>query len=188
MTAGSAEEPGLFFSFFEGPEALRAKAAALELDLEGRLNNGAEIIWNPPYAGILDAMTARVLENVRRRGVRRLFIDGLGGVEQMAFIPERVIPVVAAFLDALRQLGVTTMYTWEMTDLLGEDLRPPQRNISEISHNFLLLRYSETNGVLERRISVLKMRANAFDPAVHRFSIGRGGISVGPPAATAAAS
>ena len=164
---------------------MRAKGAALELDLEPRLADGsAEFMWEPPYAGLVDALTARVLENVRRRRVRRLFIDGLDGLEQMAFITERVTAVMAAFLNELRHLGVTTMYSWEMPDLVGADLHPPRRNISALTDNFLLLRYTEINSVLERRISVLKMRSSAFDPAVHRFTIGRGGISVaaaGPP-------
>ena len=79
----SAATPGLLFGFYETPPRLNAKVDAVCKPLRQLIDTGAvELLWQPPTDGLIDEYGERLLEAVRRRGVRRLFIDGLGRVPE----------------------------------------------------------------------------------------------------------
>jgi len=85
LSQSSDAERGLLFGFYETPERIKAKASEVCPPLRGLLDCGVvEVLWQPPTDGLLDAYGAHLLEAVRRRGVRRLFIDGLGGFQAAA--------------------------------------------------------------------------------------------------------
>jgi len=76
LSQSSAQEPGLLFGFYEMPLRLRHKAASVGIKLGDLIDQGHfEILWHPPTEDILDALGNRLLEIVRRRGVKRLVID-----------------------------------------------------------------------------------------------------------------
>ena len=100
------DEPGLLMEFYETPARTVAKAEMVSRPLCGLLDSGAvEILWQPPTGGILDAYGQRLLENVRRRGVRRLFIDGLGAFQGAAANPVRIGYYLTALTNELRAQG-----------------------------------------------------------------------------------
>ena len=108
------ECPGLHFGFYEQPEAISMKVDALGLPLKGLLEQEqVEVLWQPTTEGILDEACHRLLDAIRRRGVRRLFIDGLEGFERLTTDRERLGHVFAALSNELSVLGVTTLYTAE---------------------------------------------------------------------------
>ena len=82
-------------------------------------------MWRPLNENILDSLGHELLEAVRRRGVRRLVIDALGGFERAAVQKERLVEFFATLTNELRALGVTAIATWEMRDLFGHDLHAP---------------------------------------------------------------
>src|ERR1700738_3328685 len=85
LSQSSAQDPGLFFGFYETPLRLRVKAAGLGIKLDGLIEQGhLEILWHPPTEDILDALGNRLLDAVRRRRVKRLVIDGLLGFQEIA--------------------------------------------------------------------------------------------------------
>jgi circadian clock protein KaiC len=49
-----------------------------------------EVLWQPTTEGILDEACHRLLNAVRRRGVQRLFIDGLEDFERLTTDRERL--------------------------------------------------------------------------------------------------
>ena len=69
---------------------------------------------------MLDAYGERLLEAVHKRKVRRLFIDGLNGFKKAAIDPGRMDHFFTALANELRVLGVTTLYTLEVPDILGQ--------------------------------------------------------------------
>jgi len=165
------DEPGLLMGFSETPARLAAKAGMVCRPLCGLLDTGAvEILWQPPTGGILDAYGQRLLENVRRRGVRRLFIDGLGAFQGAAADPVRMGHYLTALTNELRALGVSTVYTVEAPDLFHSHVRVPNNDVSSlISDNLILLRYVESKSRHRRLISVLKVRDSDFDPSFHEY-------------------
>ena len=71
---------------------------------------------------ILDELAHRLLDAVQRRGVKRLVIDGLQSFEQATFEPERIVRFWSALSNELRALGVTTLHTLELPELLGNGI------------------------------------------------------------------
>ncbi len=182
LSASNADEPGLLFGCYESPERLRLKAATMGFDLAAaEQRNDVALHWHPTGEYILDELAHRLLDAVRRRGVRRLVIDGVSGFQQAALEPERIVRFWSALSHELRALGVTTLHTLEMPTLVGVDIRPPGSEISALAEAMILLRYVELRSRLCRLISLSKVREGAFDPTIREFSITDTGVVVGKP-------
>jgi circadian clock protein KaiC len=175
----SKAEPGLLFGFYETPDRLVANAAQIGLDLRTPAATGhLELIWNPPVERILDSLGNQLIDAVRKRAVKRLFVDGWGGFTGAADISERLAPFFAALSNELRALGVTTLYAAETENLVGPEIRMPTQGVSAVTENLLLLRFAETEGRLSRLISIIKVRGGGFDPAMREFAIGPRGVTL----------
>jgi circadian clock protein KaiC len=177
VARSSADEPALFFGFFETPARLLAIAEEIGLDLERHVEQGhAEILWQAPTEDIMDALAHRLLDAVRRRGVRRLFVDGLGGFIETAVQPTRITRFFAALSNELRALGATTIYTLETRDVVGSTVQMPVSGVSSLVENLIFLRYVEYHAEVRRLLSVLKVRTSSFDPKLREFEIDDRGI------------
>lgn len=188
LSLSSEQEPGLHFGFFETPDRLRAKARSLAIPLPHEEAHWFSIAWKPLSDGILDKLAHNLLDTVRARGIKRLFIDGLGGFERAAVHRPRLIEFFASLMDQLRHLGVTTMTTWEIREMVGADVAAPARDISAILDNMILLRQIEENHRLIRSISVQKMRDSNFDSSAYSIDFAKGGLHVGKSLSTNGAS
>ncbi|MGA7868052.1 MAG: ATPase domain-containing protein [Stellaceae bacterium] len=180
LSQSSTQEPGLYFGFYEIPMRLRLKAARIGIKLDGLIEQGhLETLWQPPTEDILDALGNRLVEAVRRRRVRRLVIDGLLGLQEIAFHrPRRISRFLAALANELRVLNVTTFYTAETRNLIGPVIEGPTISLSTIAENLILLRYVELRSQLRRLISVVKMRDSDFDSSLREFRITAQGIEL----------
>jgi circadian clock protein KaiC len=87
----------------------------------------------------------------------------------------------SALSNELRALGVTTLHTLEMPELIGADLRVPVSGVSSLAEVMVVLRYVELKSRLYRLISLFKVREGAFDPTIRKFEITAAGITVGEP-------
>ncbi len=179
------DNPGLFFGFYETPAAIRDKAKALGLALDQLVDEGhVEVVWQPTTEGLLDETCDRLVAAIDRRGVRRLFIDGLQGFERLAPEPERLGHIFSAFSSELRGRGISTLFTSE-ADLIGPVLGLPLsglslRGVSCIAEIILVMRYVELRSQLHRMISVLKVRDAEINSALHGFRISGNGIVIEP--------
>ena len=182
LSGASASEPGLLFGCYEPPERLRLKAARMGFDLVAAEQRGdVEMLWYPVGEHILDELAHWLLEAIRRRGVKRLVIDGISGFQQAALEPERIVRFWSALSNELRALGVTTLHTLELQELAGPEVREPVNGISSLAEVVVLVRYVELRSRLYRLISLLKVREGAFDPTIREFAINDTGIVVGGP-------
>ncbi len=173
-------EPGLLFGFYETPARIHAKAEAVCRPLLGLLDSGTvEVLWQPPTDGLLDAYGERLLENVRRRGVRRLFIDGLGAFQGAAVEPVRLNQYLTALMNELRALGVTTVYALAVPDIIGPYIRAPDGELTIPSDNLVLMRYVEARSRLHRILSVIKVRNSDFDPTIYEYVTTGQGLQIG---------
>jgi circadian clock protein KaiC len=168
----SAAEPGLFFGFYETPPRLKQQAAYIGLDLEGAVHRGdVEILWQPQGEALQDALAHRLLDAISRRGVRRLFLDGLGGFMEASVEPGRISRFFAILVNELRARGVTTLYTMETRDVIGPGIELPISGISSLVENLIALRYLEYHSRARRLLSVVKVRGSRFDPTMCEFAI-----------------
>ncbi len=182
LAGSTPAEPGLLFGCYEPPERVRYKAATMGLDLAGVEERGdLEILWYPVGEYILDELADRLLEAVRRRGVKRLLVDGISGFQQAVLEPERIVRFWSALSNELRALGITTLYTLELPDLTSQDLRVPVSGIATLSEVMVLVRYVELRSRLYRLISLFKVREGSFDPTIREFTISDTGVVVGKP-------
>ena len=180
ISRSSRSEPGLFFGFYETPVRLRQKSAALNIDLAAMEERGdVEIIWQSQGEHMLDELGHRLLESVRRRNVKRLFVDGLTGLVQAAVHPERIGRFFAVLANELRALGVTTLYTMELRDVVSSEVVLPIDGVSSLLENLIAFRYVEFNSRVHRLVSVIKVRDSDFDPSLREFRITAHGIEVG---------
>ena len=182
LSGSTSTEPGLLFGCYEPPERLLYKAVAMGLDLAGLEERGdLEILWYPVGEHVLDELAERLLDAVRRRGVKRLLVDGMSGFQQATLEPERIVRFWSALSNELRALGVTTLYTLELQDLASPDLRVPVDGIATLSEVMVLVRYVELRSRLYRLISLFKVREGSFDPTIREFTITDAGVAVGKP-------
>ena len=176
----STGEPGLLFGFYETPAGIHAKAEAVCPPLGSLLDSGAvEVVWQPPTDGLLDAYGERLLANVRRRGVRRLFIDGLDAFQGVAVEPARLNQYLTALMNELRALGVTTVYALPVPGIIGLHTRAPVGELAIPSDNLVLMRYVEMGSRLHRMISVIKVRNRDFDPTLYEYVTTGQGLQIG---------
>jgi circadian clock protein KaiC len=180
LACSSRAQPGLLFGFYETPERLSWKARSLGLDLDSLQQEGAlEILWQPPTERVLDALAYRLLEAVRKRGVKRLFIDGIDGFAKAAADPSRLTNFFSALTNELRVRGVTTMYTSELHDLFSTQVGLPMQGISSLVENIILLRFVECRAELLRLVTIVKQRDSAYDGTLRELRISSRGASLG---------
>jgi circadian clock protein KaiC len=175
----SEAEPGLFFGFYETPARIRVKADEVCRPLGSLFDSGAvELLWQPPTAGSIDSYGEQLLDAVRRRGVRRLFIDGLDAFRSTASEPGRMNHFLTALMNELRVQGVTTVYTLEVADIVGPHIQTSIGDLSCLAENLILMRYVGLRSHLYRLISVLKVRDSDFDSRLYQFTLTDQGVVI----------
>jgi circadian clock protein KaiC len=178
LHAGTAGEPGLHLSFFEGPDRLRTKARSLGLALEALEASGAvELMWQSPGEAMLDEIAARLLAAVARRGVRRLVIDGLSGFLEAAVHPERLNRFFSCLVNELRNRRVTVLMTLETRDVVSSVIAMPW-GVSGIVDNLLFLRFVHDEGHVERLLTIIKMRDTDYQAGLRRLHIDSQGMHI----------
>jgi circadian clock protein KaiC len=180
LSVSSATEPGLWFGFFETPQRLSLKARHLGLPVAEAVDRGdVELLWQPQRENVLDELAHRLLEAVRRRGVKRLFIDGLGGFLESATSPQRISRFFSCLTNELRALGATTIFTMEVPEIIGPVVKVPATGLSATLENLIFLRFVERASSLHRLLSVHKVRDSGHDPCLREFFISDRGVRVG---------
>ncbi len=177
LAGSSADEPGLMLSFYESRAQLRARAVGVAPHFAAMADAGhVTFLWQRNSEDLIDRVAHDLLERVRQAGVRRLVIDGLLGFTDMTVQPERIPLFFRALTSQLRELGVTTLCTTEVPELVGPVSRPPLSRLTPIAENLIMLRHVEYQGRLERVVSLMKVRDSAFDTRLRTFEIGRKGF------------
>jgi circadian clock protein KaiC len=179
LAAGIARgEPCLYFGFFESPDRLLAKAAAVGNDLHAACDAGLlRVVWQPPVELFLDELAARLLAEVRSRKVTRLFIDGMEGFTESILHRERISTFLTALTVELRGLDVTTLVSEELP-LFSESINHTRSTLSAVAENILLLRYVEITSEVQRLFSIMKLRESSFDSSIRPFAISSRGIEM----------
>jgi len=183
LAAGVGEqEPGLYLGFSETPANLLRNAEGLGPELSRRLRNKlVELSWQPPSDDLIpDAMAEEVIGLVRNKGIRRLFIDGIGGFTDAMLGRERTGKFFAAFGNELRTLGVATIFSEQTPDLFAPKIELPLHELAATMDNIIVLRHVELRARLHRLISVMKMRGDGTDSSLREFSITERGIEISP--------
>ncbi|MCP3100936.1 Circadian clock protein KaiC [Myxococcus sp. K15C18031901] len=176
-------ESCLYMGFYESPERLLHKLAAVGMDLDGAVEAGRmHILWQPPAECILDVLAHQLLSTVKQHRIQRVFVDGLSAMGQAAPDASRMGSFFAALTQELRYEAATTVFSLETPRLFGPVLDVPlEIGPSAVAENLFFLRHVELEGRLRRLLSIFKLRDADFDPSLREFVISRQGIEVQPP-------
>lgn len=173
------EEPGLHFGFYESPQRLRLKAAALGLDFAALEQSGALTIqWKSVTTELIDKLALDLLRTVEEKNIKRVFLDSLGGMTRAAADKSRILDLFTALMGELRARNVTVVASWEVKSLLGGEIDAPAPDLSGIVDNLLVLRFVQEPAELKRQLSILKIRDNPYDPALLEVTIASQGLDV----------
>jgi circadian clock protein KaiC len=188
LNAGAgANETCLYCGFDEPPPRILRKAKSIGMDLGVHASSGVlDIQWHPPREPLADCIVETLLANVRRRGVRRIFIDGFGGLRAGLIYPERALPFASSLDGKLRALGVTVLWSEEITTSFGSELVIPT-GASQTVDNILLLRRVEQRAQTRRLISVMKTSGQGHENSVRELRITNHGVQIASTSETAEA-
>jgi circadian clock protein KaiC len=179
LAAGTVAEPALHFGFYETPQRLFMKAAALGFDFASLHEQGAlHVAWQPTTEGLLDGLGAHLLKLVDEKNIKRVLIDSLGGMTRVAHNPVRLTEFFSALMGELRARDVTVFATWEVRGLFGPEITSPVPDLSSVVDNLLLMRFVEHDSELKRMLTILKVRDSVYDASLLEMVIRHQGIDL----------
>ncbi|NML17135.1 ATPase domain-containing protein [Azohydromonas caseinilytica] len=140
LARASAQEPGLYFGFYESPEFLLQISRMQGIDLQPLVDAGVlHFAWQPFGENLLDELAASLLEAIRRTGARRVVIDGLGGFAAATAYDARDGSFLASLANELRRSGATSLITVEETDPQRATLPVSTPTMSALCDNIIKL-------------------------------------------------
>ena len=183
---GKRNEPGLYFGFYETPERLIECAENVKLPLRRHVEAGlVSMQWQSSLRYSLDALGEMLIDDVRRRKVKRVVIDGIDGFRQCAVHPERTLRFLTAVTNELRALDVTVLITEETQKIFGPEVEVRIPGISALVDNIILLEYLDVGSELRRLLSIVKQRGSGHDGNVRELKITDSGVDLASDATSA---
>jgi circadian clock protein KaiC len=171
------QEPVLYLGFMESEAQLREKARVYGMDLGAAEAAGqVRFMMLPGHDLEADQIAAALVEDIERRGVRRLVIDSVAELQRGVVFQGRVPDFLSALVSYLRGRNVTSYLTLDLPVIMGPQLELAGTPLSVLAENLLLFRQVEYRGRLHRVFSVFKMRFSGYEPEIYELAItpGRG--------------
>jgi circadian clock protein KaiC len=173
-------EKAAYFLFDEGIPTLKARAAAMGMDVDGHCRSGDLKLYQVDPAELSPGeFASRVRHAVEVDGCKFLAIDSLNAFLQAMPGEKYLLLQMHEMLSYLNQQGVLTMLVLGQHGMIG-DVRS-EVDLSYLSDTILLFRYFEAEGQLLKAVSAVKSRVTAHENSIRQFGIGADGISVGEP-------
>jgi circadian clock protein KaiC len=181
VAAAKRGERAALFIFDENRRSLLKRSAAVGMDLAGPLEEGLITAQQVDPAELAPGEFANLVrEAVEKNGARTIVIDSLNGYLN-AMPEERFLTLhLHEMLTYLSDHGVATILVMAQHGLIGTNMISSV-DVSYLADCVVLLRYYEADGELHKAISVMKKRSGDHEKAIREFSMGEGGLNVGPP-------
>jgi circadian clock protein KaiC len=181
MAAAARGDHVSFFVFDETRKSLFARSKALGMDLEGAVTKKLITVQQVDPAELAPGEFAHLVRQaVEDRGARLIVIDSLNGYLN-AMPEERFLTLhLHELLTYLSEHGVGTILVMAQHGLIGSNMITSV-DVSYLADCVVLLRYYESEGELNKAISVMKKRSGNHERAIRDFSLSPVGIEVGQP-------
>jgi circadian clock protein KaiC len=170
-------------AFEEYPTDYLNRLRAFDVDPDAMVAAGKLLItYLRPLDLSVDEALAELLTNVRQSGATRVVIDSLTGFE-VALAPafrEDFRESLYRLVGALTATGVTVFMVHEAV-ATSTDLNFTGERVSFITDDILVQRYVELDGVLQKVLSVVKMRRSTHSQAFWRYQLTETGAVIGEP-------
>lgn len=180
-TGAAVGEPGLYYTFYESVNRWARKCEAMGIEVVPHLQSGMiQAIWQGETEHYLDEVVDSILATVKRYGIKRVFIDGVGGLREGMFGAGRLHRALTALSNELRAHDVTTLLT-EETEIFASEISAPISDLSAVTDNIFFVRQVEVESELRRVLSIIKTRDFESEHRVHEFFLSEHGIRIGNP-------
>lgn len=173
-------EAGMFISFEEFPNSLYRDAASLGWNLPALEKEGKfHIIFTSPQVLLksLAVPESSLMQSIQNHEIKRVVLDSLTHFTQFILDGKELRSVYHQVTSAFRREGITALYLAE--EMRGDYTPDEKGRLSFVVDSLIMLRYLEIDSTIGRAIIVLKMRSSAHDTAIHSYSIGANGITIG---------
>jgi circadian clock protein KaiC len=173
-------EPGVV-AIFEKRPAGYLQTTSLGRELDQMIHDGkVAIVYLRPLDLSVDETLYELGEAIGRMQAKRVVIDSLSGFE-MAVSPgfrEDFRESLYRLVGVLTGLGVTVMMTMEIEDAYTE-LRLGPRENAFLADAIILQRYVELEGMLQRVMTVIKVRGSDHSKDLRLYEVDSTGLVIG---------
>ncbi len=170
-------------AFEEYPTDYLSRLGDFDVDPDAMVASGRlRVTYLRPLDLSVDEALAELLANVRESGATRVVIDSLTGFE-VALAPafrEDFRESLYRLVGALTATGVTVFMVQEAV-ATSADLSFSGERVSFITDDIIVQRYVELDGVLQKVLSVVKMRRSSHSQAFWRYHLTEAGAVIGEP-------
>ncbi len=179
-----ADEPGVFVSFEERAEDLRANAAAMGLDVAALEADGklAIVHADVPHGAVrsgefdIKGLLAIIEGQARSLGARRIALDAIDVLMRIFGDPQQEREEMYVLHDWLRDRGMTVIFTVK-ADPSGRQVYP----FLDFMADCVLFLDQRTEGqVRTRRLNVIKYRGSDFLSNEHPYILSPRGVVLMP--------
>lgn len=181
VAAANRREHAALFIFDESRRSLLKRSSAVGMELNRHLKGKSITAQQIDPAELAPGEFANLVRlAVERDGAKVVIIDSLNGYLN-AMPEERFLTLhLHEMLTYLGDHGVATILVMAQHGLIGSNMISSV-DVSYLADCVVLLRYYEAEGELHKAISVMKKRSGMHEKAIREFSMGSGGLNVGPP-------
>jgi circadian clock protein KaiC len=178
--AAARGEPAVIFTFDEGIGTLFSRASAIGMPLKEHVGAGLITVQQIDPAEMSPGQFTHITRLAAEKGARLITIDSLNGY--MHAMPDErfLMAQLHELLSYLRQRGIVTVMVVAQHGLLGRDMSTPV-DVSYLADTVVVTRFFESKGRVKKALSCLKRRAGYHEDTIREFSLGAGGLCVGPP-------
>ncbi|HEY0475998.1 MAG TPA: ATPase domain-containing protein [Kofleriaceae bacterium] len=174
-----AGEKGIFFSFEETEDRLRAAALGLGWDLDSEIERGMiEIVFIPQPEIRIEADLLMVRDRIARLGARRVVIDSVSVFLHKLADPELCREKIFHLCSIVQNAQAVGLFA---TDIPYGATQISRFGVEEtVVDGVILLRSLEEGLERQRYIEVYKLRDSAHLKGLHSMAIGPGGVAIFP--------
>jgi circadian clock protein KaiC len=176
-------ESAAIYTFDESRSTLIERSNSLGIHLEPFLESGRLVLETVNAAELSPGHFAyRVRERVEKNPLGVVVIDSLNSYLNAMPAEQFLVMQMHELIAYLNSRGILSILVMAQTGLIGQMQSPV--DMSYLTDTVLLLRYFEFRGAVKKAISVIKKRSGAHEETIREFSLGPGGVYVGPPLAS----
>jgi circadian clock protein KaiC len=173
------DEPGIFFSFEETEDRLRAAARGLGWELDREIDRGMlQIVFIPQPEIRVEADLVMMQDRIAALGAKRVVIDSVSVFLHKILEPQVCREKIYHLCSLVQNAGAVGLFP---TDIPYGTTQISRFGVEEtVVDGVILLRSTEEGLERQRYIEVYKLRDSAHLKGLHNMAIGPGGVSVFP--------
>jgi circadian clock protein KaiC len=168
-------EPGILATFQESTSQLARIVGSFGWSID---DENVTVMSRGPVELYIDEWVYELMDLVSAKKAKRVVIDSLTDLISAAGDVVRFREWMFSLVQHCTRAGVSLMLTMEVPELF-QLRRISDTAISHLADNVVLLQYVQEESQLSRALTVLKTRAMAHQPVMHRFEITREGFKLG---------